>query len=94
MRYVVSWRERPTASAAEFEVARKRVVEAFSTSEKPESLTIHHVDARVGLGGDAVAETDEPADPPYLPRAHAPACFPGRPGGAAVAPAPSEGRYK
>ena len=61
MRYVVSWRERPTASAAEFEVARRRVVEAFSTSEKPERLTNHHDDPRVGLGGLSVVNTDEPA---------------------------------
>src|SRR3712207_1124284 len=76
MRYVVSWRERPTASAAEVEAARKRVVEAFSTLEKPKSLTIHHFDARVGLGGDGGVEMDEPGDLPYLATADEPACFP------------------
>ena len=75
MRYVVSWSERPTASAAEFEAARKRVVEAFSTLEKPTSLTIHHFDARVGLGGYAVVETDEPGDLQYLRTAYAPISF-------------------
>ncbi|MGY1763087.1 DUF3303 domain-containing protein [Geodermatophilus sp. SYSU D00779] len=93
MKYVVSWRERPTASAAEFEAARKRVVEAFSTSEKPESLTIHHFDARVGLGGYAVVETDEPADLQYLARAYEPVCFTVRPVVDVVAAAAAEARY-
>ena len=75
MKYVVSWRERPTGSAAEFEAARKRVVEAFSTLEKPKSLTIHHLVARIGLDGYAVVETDEPADLQYLLRVYAPASF-------------------
>jgi hypothetical protein len=75
MRYVVTWRERPTDSDAEFEEARKRVVEAFSTSEMPVSLTIHQFVARIGLGGYAVVETDEPADLQYLLRVYAPASF-------------------
>jgi hypothetical protein len=79
MKYVVSWRERPTGSAAEFEAARKRVVEAFSTLEKPKSLTIHHFAARVGLDGYAVVETDEPADLQYLATAYEPASFTVRP---------------
>ena len=72
MRYVVAWRERPTDSDAEFDAARERVLEAFSTVEKPESLTIHHFVARVGLGGYAVVETDEPADLQYLVAVYAP----------------------
>ena len=79
MRYVVTWRERPTESDAEFEAARKRVLEAFSTVEKPTSLTIHHFVARVGLGGYAVVETDEPADLQYLATAYEPASFTVRP---------------
>ena len=75
MRYVVTWRERATDSDAEFEAARKRVLEAFSTVEKPTSLTIHHFVARVGLGGYAVVETDEPADLQYLVAVYEPIAF-------------------
>lgn len=70
MRYVVTWRERPTGSAAEYEAARKRVLEAFAVREMPRSLTIHQFVARVGLGGYAVVETDEPADLQYLTTAY------------------------
>ncbi len=30
MKYVVTWRERPTGSVAEYEAAQKRVLEIFS----------------------------------------------------------------
>ncbi len=93
MRYVVSWRERPTATAAEFEAARKRVVEAFSTLEKPEGLTIHHFVARVGLGGYAIVETDEPADLRYLATAYEPVCFTVRPVIDVVAAVAAGARY-
>jgi hypothetical protein len=93
MRYVVSWSERPTASAAEFEAARKRVVEAFSTLEKPEGLTIHHFVARVGLGGYAIVETDEPADLRYLATAYEPVCFTVRPVIDVVAAVAAGARY-
>ena len=93
MRYIVTWRERPTASAAEFEAARQRVVAAFSTLEQPASLTIHHVDARVGFGGYAVVETDEPADLQYLARAFEPVCFTVRPVVDVVAAVAAEARY-
>ena len=75
MKYVVTWRERPTGSDAEYEAARQRVLEGFSVAEKPASLTIHQFVARVGLGGHAVVETDEPADLRYLSRPCAPASF-------------------
>lgn len=75
MKYVVTWRERPTCSDAEFDAARQRVVEAFSTAEKPATLTIHQFVARVGLGGHAVVETDEPADLQYLVTVYEPASF-------------------
>ncbi len=72
MRYVVTWRERPTRSDAEYETAQQRVREAFSALQMPRSLTIHRVVAQVGLGGYAVVETDEPADLQYLATAYAP----------------------
>jgi hypothetical protein len=75
MRYVVTWREQPTESDAEYETAQKRVLEAFSGSEMPKSLTFHQFVARVGLGGYAVVETDEPADLQYLRTAYAPISF-------------------
>jgi hypothetical protein len=66
MRYVVTWRERPTESAAEYAAAQERVRAAFSAGRPPSSLTFHHFVARVGLGGYAVVETDEPDDLQYL----------------------------
>ncbi|MGR6965262.1 DUF3303 domain-containing protein [Geodermatophilus sp. URMC 61] len=75
MKYVVTWRERPTASAAEYEAAQTRVREAFSRGRLPRSLTFHRFVARVGLGGYAVVETDEPADLQYLATAYEPASF-------------------
>ena len=75
MRYVVIWRERPTGSDAEYETAQQRVREAFSASRMPRSLTFHHVVARLGLGGYAVVETDEPADLQYLRDAYEPVSF-------------------
>jgi hypothetical protein len=75
MRYVVTWRERPTESAGEYEAARARIREAFSPRQLPSSLTFHHFVARVGLGGYAVVETDEPADLQHLRTAYAPVSF-------------------
>jgi len=39
--YVVTWRERPTGSATEYEAAQKRVLEVLTVWEMPESLTSH-----------------------------------------------------
>ena len=75
MRYVVTWRERPTESAEEYETAQERIREAFSAGRLPRSLTFHHFVARVGLGGYAVVETDEPADLQYLATAYEPTSF-------------------
>ena len=84
MKYVVTWRQRPTESAAEYEAARQRVLEAFSVQRLPRSLTFHHFVARVGLGGYAVVETDEPADLQYLATAHAGVSFTVEPVGDAM----------
>jgi hypothetical protein len=75
MKYVVTWRERPTESAAEHEAAQERVRAAFSADRLPSTLTFHHVVARVGLGGCAVVETDEPDDLKYLSTVHAAVSF-------------------
>jgi hypothetical protein len=72
MKYVVTWRERPTDSAAEYEAAQKRVIEAFSVGKVPKGLTFHQFVARVGLGGYAVVETDQPGDLQFLATAYAP----------------------
>ncbi|WP_448627731.1 DUF3303 domain-containing protein [Geodermatophilus sp. URMC 64] len=67
MKYVVTWRERPTGSAAEYEAAQKRVLEVFAGWTMPESLTFHQFLVRVGeFGGYAVIETDSPGDLHYL----------------------------
>jgi hypothetical protein len=75
MRYVVTWRERPAGSAAEFAAAQERVRAAFAAGRLPSSLTVHHFVARVGLGGYAVVETDEPADLQHLRTAYAAVAF-------------------
>ena len=75
MRYVITWRERPTPAAAEQGVAQERVRAAFSAGRLPRSLTFHHFVARVGLGGYAVVETDEPDDLQYLRTVHAATSF-------------------
>ena len=73
MRYVVTWRERPTGSAAEYDAAQERVLESMRAL--PRSLTFHQFVASVGLGGYAVVETDEPADLQQLAAAYAPVSF-------------------
>ena len=62
MKYLVTWRERPTGSAAEYEAAQKRVLSVFAVWDMPESLTFHQFLVRVGeFGGYAVVETEDPA---------------------------------
>jgi hypothetical protein len=76
MKYVVTWRERPTGSAGEYEAAQKRILDVFSQWEMPKSLTIHQFVVRIGeFGGYAVIETDEPADLHYLTTVYAPFAF-------------------
>ncbi len=72
MKYLVTWRERPAASAAFYEAAQKRVLEIFGAWKIPESLVIHQFLVRVGeFGGYAVVETDVPGDLQYLTTAFA-----------------------
>jgi muconolactone delta-isomerase len=62
MKYVVTWRERPTGSPADYEAAQKRVLEVFESWQMPESLQFHQFLVRVGeFGGYAVIETDDVA---------------------------------
>ena len=72
MKYVVTWRERPTGSAAEYEAAQKRVLEVFAAWKMPDSLVFHQFLVRVGtFGGYAVVETEFPGDLQYLTTAFA-----------------------
>ena len=67
MKYLVTWRERPTGSAAEYEAAQKRVLSVFAVWDMPESLTFHQFLVRVGeFGGYAVIETDSAEDLQFL----------------------------
>jgi hypothetical protein len=68
MKYVVSWRERPTGSARDYEAAHERVLEIFSEKFKmPASFKMHQFVVRVGdYGGYMVLETDTPTDIHYL----------------------------
>jgi hypothetical protein len=62
MKYVVTWWERPTGSAAEYELGQKRVLELFQAWPMPESVVFHQFLVRVGeFGGCAVVETDDVA---------------------------------
>ena len=63
MKYVVTWRERPGGSHADYEAAQKRILAMLQKWEMPESLQIHQFLVRVGeFGGYAVVETDNVAD--------------------------------
>jgi muconolactone delta-isomerase len=63
MKYVLTWWERPAASAADYEGAQKRVLQVFQQWKMPESLNFREFLVRVGeFGGYAVIETDKPED--------------------------------
>lgn len=68
MKYVISWRERPAASARDYEAAHERCLEIFSDKWKmPASMTIKEFVVRVGdYGGYIVAETDKVTDIHYF----------------------------
>ena len=68
MKYVISWRERPAASARDYETAHERVLEIFDKDYKmPASFTIHQFVVRVGdYGGYMIVETDKPGDIHYV----------------------------
>jgi hypothetical protein len=68
MKYVISWHERPAASARDYEAAHERILEIFSEKWKmPESFTVLQFVVRVGdYGGYMIVETDKPADIHYV----------------------------
>jgi len=67
MKYVIPWRERPAASARDYEAAHDRVLEIFKDWKKPESFSIHQFVIRVGdYGGYMIVETDKPTDIHYF----------------------------
>ena len=63
MKYVLTWWERPGGSAADQELAQKRILDVFQKWEIPETITFHQFLVRVGdFGGYAVLETDDLAE--------------------------------
>jgi uncharacterized protein DUF3303 len=67
MKYVLTWHERPAASASDYEAAQERVLAVFQNWKMPESLHIHQFVVRVGeFGGYMILETDKPADIQFL----------------------------
>ena len=68
MKYVISWRERPAASAKDYEAAHERVLQIFNKDYKmPASFTIHQFVVRVGdYGGYMIVDTENPADIHYF----------------------------
>jgi hypothetical protein len=68
MKYVISWRERPAASAKDYEGAHERVLQIFNKDYKmPASFTIHQFVVRVGdYGGYMIVETEDPTDIHYF----------------------------
>jgi hypothetical protein len=64
MKYCISWRERPAASAREYELAHERVLQIFNKDYKlPSSFKVHQFVIRIGdYGGYMIIETDTPID--------------------------------
>lgn len=72
MKFVVSWRERPAASAREYEAAHERILQIFKDWKFPASFKIHQFVIRVGdYGGYMVVDTDSPTDIHYVTSAFA-----------------------
>ena len=68
MKFVISWRERPAASARDYEAAHERVLEIFNKDWKmPASFSIHQFVVRASdYGGYMIMETDKPTDIHYV----------------------------
>ncbi|MGA7521495.1 MAG: DUF3303 family protein [Acidobacteriaceae bacterium] len=67
MKYVISWRERPAASAKDYEGAHERILSIFKDYKFPASVSIQQFVVGVGnYGGYMVAETDNVSDIHYV----------------------------
>jgi hypothetical protein len=67
VKYLVSWRERPAASAKDYEAAHERILSIFKDYKFPASFSIQQFVVRVGdYGGYMVVETDSAADIQYV----------------------------
>ena len=67
MKYVISWRERPAASARDYEAAHERVLEIFKDWKMPASFLVPQFVVRIGdCGGYMIVETDKPTDIHYV----------------------------
>ncbi|MFZ0558926.1 MAG: DUF3303 family protein [Methylovirgula sp.] len=67
MKYVITWHERPAASAREYEAAQERILGIFKDWKMPASFNIHQFVVRVGeYGGYMIVETDKPTDIHYV----------------------------
>jgi Protein of unknown function (DUF3303) len=72
VKYVISWNERPAASAKDYEAAHQRVMQVFKDWKFPASFTIHQFVIRAGdYGGYMVMETDKPTDIHYVTSVYA-----------------------
>ena len=73
VKYLVSWRVRPGASAADNEAAVKRSLDVFGKWSPPADITIHQFVLRLdGTGGYTVVETDNAASVAEGPAKFAP----------------------
>src|ERR1700674_879937 len=67
MKYVISWRERPAASARDYEAAHERVLQIFKDWKMPASFSMLQFVVRIGdYGGYMIVETDKPTDIHYV----------------------------
>jgi hypothetical protein len=61
VKYLVTWRLRAGASAADNEAGAKRVLDVYARWSPPDEVTFHQFLFRVdGCGGHAVIEADDP----------------------------------
>jgi Protein of unknown function (DUF3303) len=61
------WRERPAASARDYEAAHERVLEIFKDWKMPASFSVLQFVVRIGdYGGYMIVETDKPTDIHYV----------------------------
>jgi hypothetical protein len=60
MKYMITWRERPMGSAADYEGAQKRIMAVFKEWKIPESVTVLQFLVRAGdWGGFMLVETED-----------------------------------